>query len=99
MATYGPAPTEQVQALLPHGLTVEPYDGSAWVGLVPFRIEVRAPHLPAVPWASRFPETNVRTYVTDSTGRSGIWFFSLDAARLGVLLGRDAGRGAHPGRR
>jgi uncharacterized protein len=79
-------PAEQVQALLPEGLTVQPYDGSAWVGLVPFRIEVRPPHLPAVGWASRFPETNVRTYVTDSTGRSGIWFFSLDAARLGAVV-------------
>lgn len=80
-------PVEQVQALLPEGLTVQPYDGSAWVGLVPFRIEVRPPRLPAVPWASRFPETNVRTYVTDPTGRSGIWFFSLDAARLGAVVG------------
>jgi uncharacterized protein YqjF (DUF2071 family) len=79
-------PVEQVQALLPDGLTVQAYDGSAWVGLVPFRIEVRPPHLPAVPWASRFPETNVRTYVTDSTGRAGIWFFSLDAARLGAVV-------------
>jgi uncharacterized protein YqjF (DUF2071 family) len=79
-------PVEQVQALLPDGLTVQPYDGSAWVGLVPFRIEVRPPHLPAVPWTSRFPETNVRTYVTDSTGRPGIWFLSLDAARLGAVV-------------
>ncbi|HEY5032785.1 MAG TPA: DUF2071 domain-containing protein, partial [Actinomycetes bacterium] len=38
------------------------------------------------PWAGRFPETNVRTYVTDRTGRRGIWFFSLDAARLGAVL-------------
>jgi uncharacterized protein YqjF (DUF2071 family) len=80
------SPPPQVQALLPRGLTVQPYDGSAWVGLVPFRIEVRPPRLPAVAWASRFPETNVRTYVTDGTGRSGIWFFSLDAARLGAVV-------------
>jgi uncharacterized protein YqjF (DUF2071 family) len=79
-------PAEQVQALLPDGLTVQPYDGSAWVGLVPFRIEVRLPHLPALPWVSRFPETNVRTYVTDRTGRPGIWFFSLDAGRLGAVV-------------
>jgi uncharacterized protein YqjF (DUF2071 family) len=86
-------PVEQVQALLPERLTVQAYDGSAWVGLVPFRIEVRPPHLPAVPWASRFPETNVRTYVTDPTGRPGIWFFSLDAARLGAVVGARAAYG------
>ena len=37
------------------------------------------------PWASYFCETNVRTYVRDGEGRSGIWFFSLDAARLGAV--------------
>src|SRR3954447_6687821 len=79
-------PVEHVQALLPDGLTVQPYDGSAWVGLVPFRIELRLPRLRAPPWASRFPETNVRTYVTDSPGGADIWFFSLDAARLGAVV-------------
>lgn len=83
-------PAEVVQALLPPGLTVQTFDGSAWVGLVPFLMDrVRAPFVPPVPWLSRFPETNVRTYVTASDGTEGIWFFSLDAARLpAVLTGR-----------
>ncbi len=38
------------------------------------------------PWVSNFCETNVRTYVRDGEGRSGIWFFSLDAARLGAVV-------------
>jgi uncharacterized protein YqjF (DUF2071 family) len=37
-------------------------------------------------WVSRFCETNVRTYVRDRAGRAGIWFFSLDAARLGAVV-------------
>jgi uncharacterized protein YqjF (DUF2071 family) len=37
---------------------------------------VRAPGLPPVPWLSRFGEVNVRIYVHDGHGRSGIWFFS-----------------------
>lgn len=78
--------SEVVQRLLPPGLRVEPYDGSAWVGLVPFEMEVGLPRLGPVPWVSRFCETNVRTYVTDAAGRSGIWFFSLDAARLGAVI-------------
>lgn len=73
---------EQVQRLLPPGLEVEVVDGDAWVGLIPFTIEVRPPRGPALPWVSRFCETNVRTYVVDARGRSGIWFFSLDASRL-----------------
>jgi hypothetical protein len=47
--------------------------------------------LPAVPWLSRFGEVYVRTYVHDRHGRSGIWFFSLDAARLPAVLAARAG--------
>ncbi|PZS23449.1 MAG: DUF2071 domain-containing protein [Acidimicrobiales bacterium] len=75
-----------VQRLLPPGLRVETADGAAWVGLVPFLMRVGRPPLPPVPWASIFCETNVRTYVRDAHGHSGIWFFSLDAARLGAVV-------------
>ncbi len=75
-----------VQRLLPDGLDVETYDGAAWVGLVPFYMRVSAPGGQRVPWVSNFCETNVRTYVRDRQGRSGIWFFSLDAARLGAVV-------------
>ena len=75
-----------VQRLLPAGLTVETIDGSAWVGLVPFFLRVGLPGVPSVPWLSRFAETNVRTYVRSRDGARGIWFFSLDAARLGAVL-------------
>lgn len=77
---------DQVQRLLPLGLSVETFDGAAWVGLVPFFMHVGTPGGRQVPWASTFPETNVRTYVRDAHGRSGIWFFSLDAARLGAVV-------------
>jgi hypothetical protein len=86
-------PAAAVQRLLPPDLTVQTLDGSAWVGLVPFFLRVGLPGVPSVPWVSRFPETNVRTYVQDAAGTSGIWFFSLDAARLGaVLLARSTYR-------
>jgi uncharacterized protein len=79
-------PPEAVQRLLPPGLEVETRDGSAWVGLIPFLMAVGLAHVEPLPWASRFCETNVRTYVRDEAGRSGIWFFSLDAARLGAVV-------------
>ena len=75
----------QVQQLLPAGLQVETFDGAAWVGLVPFFMRVATGGGHGAPWVSDFCETNVRTYVQDSEGRSGIWFFSLDAARLGAV--------------
>jgi uncharacterized protein len=77
---------DAVQRLLPDGLTAETWDGAAWVGLVPFYMRVATPGGREVPWVSRFCETNVRTYVRDPAGRSGIWFFSLDAARLGAVV-------------
>lgn len=87
-------PVAAVQELLPPGLTAQEFDGSAWIGLVPFLMDrVRVPFVPPVPWLSRFPETNVRTYVRGPDGSQGIWFFSLDAARMpAVLAGRSAYR-------
>lgn len=68
-----------LQARLPEGLTVETFEGHAYLGLVPFFMRrVRPVGLPAVPWLSDFREMNVRTYVRDRTGRTGVWFFSLD---------------------
>jgi uncharacterized protein len=76
---------EHVQRLLPAGLEADLLDGAAWVGLVPFFMHVATAGGRRAPWASRFCETNVRTYVRDRAGNSGIWFFSLDAARLGAV--------------
>jgi len=77
---------EIVQQQVPAPLEVETFDGSAWVGVVPFVITgFRPPLLPPLPWISRFPETNCRTYVKAPDGSSGVWFFSLDAARVGAV--------------
>jgi uncharacterized protein YqjF (DUF2071 family) len=82
---YDPA---VVRPLVPRELDLDLYDGAAWVGLVPFEIVGLAPPgLPALPWISHFPETNLRTYVVDRQGRRGVWFFSLDAARLAAVVG------------
>ena len=80
-------PPAVVQRLLPAGLRVHDLEGRAWVGLTPFVLgDLRTPLFPAPPWCSRFPETNVRTYVVGPDGREGLWFFSLDAARLEPVL-------------
>jgi uncharacterized protein len=72
----------EVAKILPDGLEVDTFDGSAWVGLIPFSMRgIGLPHLPAVPYLGSFPEVNVRTYVVRD-GRPGVWFFSLDVNRL-----------------
>lgn len=71
---------DQIRRLIPTGLEVDTFDGSAWVGVVPFRMSgVRFRRTPPFPGTSAFPELNVRTYVTKDD-RPGVWFFSLDAA-------------------
>jgi uncharacterized protein len=83
---HWPYPPEVVQAMLPAGLRVDRFDGQAWVGLIPFRLDLRVPGVPYLPWAGRFVETNVRTYVRAADGTPGIWFLSLDAQRLGAVV-------------
>jgi uncharacterized protein YqjF (DUF2071 family) len=82
-------PADELATLLPAGLEVDTFDGSAWVGLVPFRMSrVRPWWFPPLPGVSAFDETNVRTYVHHN-GVPGVWFFSLDAANwLAVQVAR-----------
>jgi uncharacterized protein YqjF (DUF2071 family) len=81
-------PAEAIRPLLPRGIELDTFDGSAWIGLTPFLLTgLRPPLLPALPWISQFPEMNVRTYVRGPGGERGIWFFTLEADRLAAVLG------------
>lgn len=86
---HWPVPAGWLRQLIPPVLELDTFDGSAWLGVVPFRMEsVRPRFLPALPWLSSFPELNLRTYVTHR-GKPGIWFFSLDAHNpIAVRLAR-----------
>jgi uncharacterized protein YqjF (DUF2071 family) len=76
-----------LQTRLPPGLQIDTYEHTGWVGLTPFHLTgLRPPFLPPLPWLSRFPETNLRTYVRGPAG-PGIWFFSLDAASAAAVTG------------
>ena len=83
---------DEVQALLPEGFTVETYDGSAWVGLVPFQMRVDIPFAPPMRRILHFPETNVRTYVTSKSNEPGVYFWSLEASSLPAVV---AARGSY----
>jgi uncharacterized protein YqjF (DUF2071 family) len=73
-------PAEKLQPLVPRGLRAQEFDGTSWVGVVPFRMEGVSPRpLPDLPGISAFPELNLRLYV-EAGGRPGVWFVSLDAA-------------------
>jgi uncharacterized protein YqjF (DUF2071 family) len=82
---------EMVRPLVPRPLQLDERDGRAWLGVTPFVVGgLRSRGMPPLPWLSRFAELNVRTYVTYG-GRPGIYFFSLDAARLAAVFAARRG--------
>ena len=77
----------QVQQLLPEGFEVDTFDDAAWVSITPFlMVDFRVDGGAHLPGLSRFPETNVRTYVRGADGRDGLWFFSLEATSLPIVV-------------
>ena len=77
---HWPVAPETIRPHVADALDLDLFDGDAWVSVTPFEVQgtrVRGTLPP--PLLSRFPELNVRTYVTFGE-RPGIWFFSLDAA-------------------
>lgn len=84
-------PADVLRPLLPARLTLDTFEGRAYVGLVPFTMRDVRPlsWAPGVPGARHFHETNVRTYVHLDGKAPGVWFFSLDAASaLAVFAAR-----------
>ena len=89
---HWPVSPASVAPLIPEGLNLDTFHGSAWLGVVPFwmdRIKMRG--IPPIPFARSFPELNLRTYVRDQqTGSPGVFFLSLDASSLlAVAFGRS----------
>jgi uncharacterized protein len=88
---HWPVPRQVLEQLVPPQLPIDSFDGSAWLGVTPFRVSglrLRGTFPPPV--ISSFPEINVRTYVTVQ-GKPGIYFFSLDAARRSAVLAARRG--------
>ena len=80
-----------VAPLLPEGLRPDEFDGSSWVGLIPFVLD-RATVFgsPPIPYFGNFVEVNVRLYAVDAQGRRGVVFVSLEASRLAAVLAARA---------
>lgn len=78
-----------LRLLVPAQLELDEFDGSAWIGMTPFRVVgLRVRLLPPLPGLSTFPELNLRTYVRYNDV-PGIYFFTLEAAsRTAVFAAR-----------
>ena len=90
---HWPVPPAAVARTLPDGLEVDTFNGTAWLGVVPFfmdqvRVRTIGEHTLSVPTTRAFPELNLRTYVRSRrTGRRGVWFYSLDAGSPLAVFG------------
>lgn len=77
---HWPVPVQKLRNLVPPELTLQEFEGTSWIGVVPFHMQgvMRRP-FPDLPWISAFPELNLRLYV-EADGKPGVWFLSLDAS-------------------
>jgi hypothetical protein len=82
----------ELRRLIPAQLEIDTFDGTAWIGIIPFTMwDIRAlpPYMPAVPGLSSAHELNVRTYV-HYDNVPGVWFFSLDCNSPAAVMAARA---------
>jgi uncharacterized protein YqjF (DUF2071 family) len=86
---HWPVSLAQLRRVVPAPLTVDTFANQAWLGVVAFRLsDVHLRGLPNAPGTSRFPEVNLRTYVS-LDGQPGVLFLSLHCPnRLAIALAR-----------
>jgi uncharacterized protein len=91
---HWPIPATSLAGRIPRGLELDTFDGTAWIGIVPFRMaNVGLPGLALPGRLGNFGELNVRTYVRPSDPRDGppgVWFLSLDAENPYVVAAGKA---------
>jgi hypothetical protein len=88
---HWPLPASAIAPFIPAGLEVDTFQGSAWLGVMPFwmdRVQLRG--LPPIPGARGFPDLSLRTYVREErSGTPGVCCLSLEASNLlAVAAGR-----------
>ncbi len=84
-------PEAVAASFMPPGVVPDAFDGSAWVGLIGFRMQgAGLGSGPGIPYFGSFNEINVRLYSREPDGTRGVVFLSLDASRLAVVLAARA---------
>ncbi|NHM32398.1 DUF2071 domain-containing protein [Neobacillus terrae] len=84
---HWPVSAESLRNLIPEELELETYNGTAWIGIIPFQVNSqRVRKVPEIPLFNEYLELNVRTYIKHN-GVKGIFFFSLDASHPLAVLG------------
>lgn len=87
LLAHWPVPPALLARHVPSALSLDLFNGRAWISIVPFLARHTRLHgLPRFPFYHTYLELNVRTYVTYK-GIPGIYFFSLDADKWPVVFG------------
>lgn len=83
-------PVEILQELIPAQLTLDTFEGNAFVSLVAFSMEkIRPRCLPALNFVSNFEEVNLRTYI-NYKNKKGVYFLNIEAAKkLSVFIAKN----------
>jgi uncharacterized protein YqjF (DUF2071 family) len=76
---HWPVRVAALRPLIPKPLTIDTFDGSAWIGVVPVSMDFQMRNMPRISWLDAFAEINVRTYVR-LHDKPGVWFLSLDCS-------------------
>jgi uncharacterized protein len=84
---HWPVAADLLRPLIAPRLSLDTFEGQAWVSVTPFTMwGIRPVLLPPLPVVSQSHELNVRTYV-HLDGVPEVWFFSLDASNALAVLG------------
>lgn len=82
-------PAAELRQHVPEPLVIDEFDGSAWVAVTPFTMDLTYRKIPVL---KNTPELNVRTYVRYED-KPGVFFFSLDLASGFGVWGARVGFG------
>lgn len=87
---HWPLPPDLLRPLIPPGLELDLWGGSAWLGITPFFMTDVRPHgLPAIPGFSTFPQVDLRTYVR-RRDKPGVFYLNLEAPNPAAVWGARA---------